>query len=245
MESYSFTLVTMSFVVAVIGSLLALIAVRNALEKPTEERNGLVLLAAICLGGMGIWSMHFIGMLAFDMHGMAMNFNWWLTVLSLLVGVGMVYIGLRIMSAGAFSIGKLIMSGFLVGSGVVAMHYTGMLAMNVQADILWDKAIIAASVGIAVVASIVALWLAVHVKHMWQMVVSALVMGVAVCGMHYTGMVAADFVHNEALPYISPVTATSSALALVIAVIDAILVVIATMVFMGNADKRKAETYKL
>ena len=158
----------------------------------------------------------------------------------------MVYVGLRIMSTGAFSIAKLIMSGFLVGSGVVAMHYTGMLAMNVQADILWDKAIIAASVGIAVAASIVALWLAVHVKHMWQMVVSALVMGVAVCGMHYTGMVAVDFVHNDALPYISPVTATSSVLALVIAVIDAIPVVIATMAFMGmlTSVKPKPTNYE-
>lgn len=64
--------------------------------------------------------------------------------------------------------------------------------MNVQADILWDKTIIAASVGIAVAASIVALWLAVHVKRMWQMVVSALVMGVAVFGIHYTGMVVAS-----------------------------------------------------
>ncbi|MSS76787.1 MAG: hypothetical protein EXR90_08060 [Methyloglobulus sp.] len=151
-----------------------------------------------------------------------------------------------IMSAGALSIAKLIMSGFLVGSGVVAMHYTGMLAMNVQADILWDKTIIAASVGIAVAASIVALWLAVHVKHMWQMVVSALVMGVAVCGMHYTGMVAVDFVHNDALPYISPVTATSSVLALVIAVIDAIPVVIATMAFMGmlTSVKPKPTNYE-
>lgn len=71
-----------------------------------------------------------------------------------------------------------------------ALHW--LLAMNVQADILWDKTIIAASVGIAVAASIVALWLAVHVKHMWQMVVSALVMGVAVFGIHYTGMVVAS-----------------------------------------------------
>ena len=243
MENYNLFMVFMSYVIAVIGSLLALFAVRAGLTKPTGERNSLVVLAAICLGGMGIWSMHFIGMLAFNMHNMAMNFNWWLTALSLIVGVVMVYVGLRIMTEGAFTIAKLIMSGFLVGSGVVAMHYTGMLAMNVQADAHWDSTIIAASVVIAIVASIAALWLAIHVKQMWQMVISALVMGVAVCGMHYTGMFAATFTHNEALAYIPPLDAVSSGLALIIAMIDTVLVVVTTIILMGHSEKQSTTGY--
>lgn len=238
MTSYNITLVVLSFAVAVMGSLMALIMTRDALLRSADSRRGLVALAALCLGGVGIWSMHFIGMLAFDMNGMDMNYNWWLTALSLLVGIVVVYIGLALMSLGEFSYFRLILAGIFVGFGVAAMHYTGMLSMQVQADAHWNATIIAASIGIAVVASIVALWLAVHVKKMWQMIVSAVVMGVAVCGMHYTGMAAVDFVHNPALPAVEPMTTTITVFAMSIAVIDTVIVVLAMMVAMVEMNKR-------
>ena len=88
MAHYNLSLVFLSYVVAVIGSLMALIATRNALLRPADSRRGLIYLAALSLGGVAIWSMHFIGMLAFDMSGMHMNYNWWLTALSFVLGVG-------------------------------------------------------------------------------------------------------------------------------------------------------------
>jgi NO-binding membrane sensor protein with MHYT domain len=239
MHDYNFLLITASFVVAVMGSLIALITTRNALKKPEAERKGLIVLAALSLGGVGIWSMHFIGMLALDMHSLAMNYNWGLTIASLVAAVFMVYIGLRIMSVGKFSYSKLVMAGILVGTGVVAMHYTGMLAMEMQADIKWNWAIIAISIVIAVVASIVALWLAVNVSKMWQVVVSAFVMGVAVCGMHYTGMAAAEFLQNTSLTYVEPMGLSTNLFVLVIIGVDALIVVIGMVTEMANANIKR------
>uniref|UniRef100_UPI000B360804 MHYT domain-containing protein n=1 Tax=Crenothrix polyspora TaxID=360316 RepID=UPI000B360804 len=187
MASYNITLVILSFIVAVIGSFMALIATRDALLRPADSRRGLIILASLCLGGVAIWSMHFIGMLAFDMNGMDMSYNGWFTALSFYVGVGVVYVGLTLMTTGEFEVSKLIMAGVLVGFGVAGMHYSGMLSMQVQADAHWNWGLVIVSIGIAVTAAIVALWLAVHVKHLWQIFISAVVMGIAVCGMHYTG----------------------------------------------------------
>ncbi|WP_394751902.1 MHYT domain-containing protein [Crenothrix sp.] len=239
MAHYSFSLVLLSYIIAVVGSLMALIATRDALLRPENSRRGLILLAALSLGGVAIWSMHFIGMLAFDMHGMDMNYNGWLTVLSFVVGVGVVYIGLMIMVLGKFKLPKLILAGILVGLGVAGMHYTGMLSMEVQADSHWNWSLVAVSIGIAIAAAIVALWLAVHVKHMWQMVASALVMGVAVCGMHYTGMVAVDFVHNAALPYVTSMSVTASVFSLTIATLDAVIIILALAQALSESNQRK------
>jgi NO-binding membrane sensor protein with MHYT domain len=236
--NYSVSLVAISYVMSVIGSLMALIIVRAVLQRSSGNINGLVALAALCLGGVGIWSMHFIGMLALDMNDMPMNFNWGLTALSFVVGVAGVYVGLLAMCRGKMKVIKLILAGFLVGSGVVAMHYTGMLAMQMQADIQWDQTIIAISVVIAVAAAIVALWLAVNVKQMWEIIISALVMGVAVCGMHYTGMAAASFVPNPALPYVEPMERSIAFFTATIATIDIVIVVLTMIVAMLEANKR-------
>lgn len=239
MTHYNITLVSLSFVVAVIGSLMALIATRDALLRPTDKRRGLVILAALCLGGVAIWSMHFIGMLALKTDHMEMGYNGWLTIGSFYVGVGVVYVGLTLMTTGEFEVSKLILAGVLVGLGVAGMHYTGMFSMQMQADLHWNWGLVAASVAIAISAAIVALWLAVHVKHLWQMLLSAVVMGVAVCGMHYTGMAAVEFVHNPALPYVTSTNVSSEVFSLSIATIDMIIVILAIAQALSEANQRK------
>jgi NO-binding membrane sensor protein with MHYT domain len=239
MANYSTSLVVISFIMSVIGSLMALTVTRAALNKSSDSRGGLLFLAALSLGGVGIWSMHFIGMLAFNMNGMIMNFNWGLTGLSFIVGVVVVYIGLLVMGTGELKFFKLILAGIFVGLGVAGMHYTGMLAMKMQADVHWNETIIAISIGIAITAAIVALWLAVNVKQMWQIVVSALVMGVAVCGMHYTGMAAANFVPNAALPFVEPMITSTSIFTATIGTLDIVIVLIAMVVAMAEANRNK------
>lgn len=75
MANYNISLVLLSYAVAVIGSLMALIATHDALQRPVDRRRGLIVLAALCLDGVAIWSMHFIGMSAFDMQDMTMSYN--------------------------------------------------------------------------------------------------------------------------------------------------------------------------
>ncbi len=235
---YSTDLIAISYIIASLGSLMALLINRDALLRPEEKRSGLVLLASICLGGVGIWSMHFIGMLAMNMPGMEICYNWWLTVLSFVVGVFVVYLGLFIMSQGKFGIPKLVVAGFIVGLGVAAMHYTGMFAMQLQANFSWNWEYIAASLVIAITASIVALWLSVYVKKMWQMVLSALVMGVAVCGMHYTGMAAVSFEYDATLPSVTPVIGGTAIVTLSIVLIDIVVLFIAAITAMAESNKR-------
>ena len=230
MGEYNITLVILSYIVAVAGSFMALMMIGNA-QKNINSSGSLVPLGALCLGGVGIWSMHFIGMIAFSMPNMNISYDFWLTTLSLFIGIGVVYVGLSFIIS-SFSFARLILAGIFVGLGVAGMHYTGMFAMQMQADIVWNWTIISASVAIAIVASIVALWLLVHVKHLWQMVVSALVMGVAVCGMHYTGMMAADFANN---PNLSPIQPTNmNYFIMIIFGIDAIILMVSLMVSMSH-----------
>ena len=221
---------------------MALIMTRDALLRPANRRKWLISLAALCLGGVAIWSMHFIGMMAWDMEDMDMNYNGWLTGFSLVVGVGVVYIGLAYMTTGQYSYAKLIGSGILVGLGVVAMHYSGMLSMQIQADAHWDWLLVIASVIIAVVAATAALWLAVHVQHYWQMALSALIMGIAVCGMHYTGMAAVTFVHNPSLPVVQSMSVTSSVFSLSVLTMDTLVMVLAMAQALSEANQRKASS---
>src|SRR5690606_26726770 len=93
-----------------------------------------------------------------------------------------------------FSWARLLLGGVLTGLGVAGMHYMGMAAMRMPAVTHYDMGFVALSVLIAIVAATVALWLAFNLRGWAQMLGSALVMGVAVCGMHYTGMYAANFV---------------------------------------------------
>jgi NO-binding membrane sensor protein with MHYT domain len=237
MANHNMYLVVLSYVVSVIGSLGALITVREALREDTDDRGELIFAAALCLGIIGVWSMHFIGMLAFSMPNMNMSFNWLLTALSLVVAVAVVYMGLAFIAAGEYSLGKLVLAGIFVGLGVAAMHYTGMLAMLVQADVQWDMNVIAVSVFIAVNASIVALWLATHVQHLWQIVISALVMGVAICGMHYTGMTAVSFIHNPNLPPVEAMDVGVVAFSLIIVALDVIVLVVAMAIVGANRNE--------
>jgi NO-binding membrane sensor protein with MHYT domain len=107
-------------------------------------------------------------------------------------------IGLYIAGARSLSTGRLLLGGLLTGLGVAGMHYTGMAAMNMNAVISYDPALVVASIGIAIVAATVALWAALHLRNTWATVGAALIMGVAVSAMHYTGMFAMHAAGMEA-----------------------------------------------
>lgn len=191
-------LVILSYVVSVLGSFTALqlaIAIPNAINAGQRWRA--VAAAGIAMGGGAIWAMHFIAMLACQMN-VQVTYDLPITLGSAVVAVVSCMAGLAIAGTGLFNWGKLIIAGVLMGLGVTGMHYAGMSAMLMPADTVYNSTLVMASAGIAIVASIVALWLAFNLRGWGQMLGSALVMGVAVCGMHYTGMLAASFVPNEA-----------------------------------------------
>ena len=109
--------------------------------------------------GSGIWSMHFIGMLAYSLP-IKMSYDLGITMLSLLAAIGVSALALRIVAGARVTLPHYIGGGLLMGTGICAMHYLGMYAMQMAPAIEYDVLLVAASATIAVVASIAALWLA-------------------------------------------------------------------------------------
>jgi NO-binding membrane sensor protein with MHYT domain len=195
--SYQPVLVSLSFILSVVGSFAALRLAKLIPLHDPDDRLPWIMAASFALAGGAIWSMHFIAMLAFDM-GMPVSYDIPMTALSLVLAWAVTGIGFYVVSRGASSPARLGAAGTLMGLGVATMHYTGMAAMRMGATISYDTTLLVLSVVIAVVASTAALWLAFHLERLWHMIGAAVIMGVAVCGMHYTGMAAAIYHHDAA-----------------------------------------------
>ena len=185
---YDTTIVALSFLVSILGSYVAL-TLASAKGKTVD----LVFGPALALGGCAIWAMHFIAMIAYK-AALPISFSMPWTLASLAVAVVLTGTGFHVATRKTGSTSGLLLGGATIGIGAVAMHYMGMLGMQMSADITWNPALIAVSVVIAVVAATVALWLAFNVKSTAQKLGAAVVMGVAVCTMHYVGMGSATLI---------------------------------------------------
>jgi len=194
---YNPYLVALSILVAVFAAYTALDLGGRVKGAQGGTRRVWLWAAAIAMGG-GIWSMHFIGMLAFTLP-MTMSYDVGLTILSLLVAIVVTSGGFYVISYSNGSPLYLILGGIFMGLGIIAMHYTGMAAMQGNVEISYDPLLVALSVVIAIGAATIALWLAFRTTDLAQKLVAAVVMGLAISGMHYTGMQAAIFTaHGEA-----------------------------------------------
>lgn len=204
---YNPALVVLSIAVAVLASYAALDLGGRVRSATPRLRWAWLLGAALAMGG-GIWSMHFVGMLAIEI-GLPAAYDLGLTVLSLLIAIGVT--GAALAWVGRRRAGRrdVLIAGPVMGIGVAAMHYIGMAALRIPGDLAYSLPVVALSVGIAVTAATVALWLTFRPTSVWQKIVAALVMGLAVSGMHYTGMAAVIFTAEEAGAHAAHVAATS------------------------------------
>lgn len=195
--SWDPVLIAISYLVAFIASFVAL---DSAGKIPLSSRKAALFwrIAGGVTLGIGIWSMHFIGMLSMQMP-MMMSYDLWLTLASLGVAVIASATALNIAVAGKkLSPFRLIFATAILSAGVVSMHYIGMAALMLDGSIIWDRRLVGLSVVIAVVASGTALWLAFRLRDKHKgvfinRILAAFIMGAAICAMHYTGMSAAQF----------------------------------------------------
>ena len=195
--SWDPVLIAISYLVAFIASFVAL---DSAGKIPLSSRTAALFwrIAGGVTLGIGIWSMHFIGMLSMQMP-MMMSYDLWLTLASLGVAVVASATALNIAVAGKkLSPFRLIFATAILSAGVVSMHYIGMAALMLDGSIIWDSRLVELSVVIAVVASGTALWLAFRLRDKRKgvfidRIIAAFVMAAAICAMHYTGMSAAQF----------------------------------------------------
>ncbi|MBE1532308.1 MHYT domain-containing protein [Actinomadura algeriensis] len=177
-----------AYAMSFIGSLLGLRCAARARAGGGTERVSWLVLAALAIGGAGIWVMHFIAMLGFTVHGTEIRYDVRLTAASALIAIAIVGIGMCLVGFGGTRARILLPAGAITGAGVAVMHYSGMAAMNMPGNVSYDLIWVAVSVVIAVVAATAALWFSVRVRGLLATVGAAAVMGVAVSGMHYSGM---------------------------------------------------------
>ncbi|MEN3384276.1 MAG: hypothetical protein V7608_4320 [Hyphomicrobiales bacterium] len=224
--TYDSSLVALSFAVACFASYTALDLGGRIRASKDWPRRAWLATAALAMGG-GIWSMHFIAMLACRMP-MPVGYDLGLTVLSLVVAVVVTGVGFYVIGTRRATVLQLVLSGLFMGIGIVAMHYTGMAAMLMPAELRYDRVLVALSVLIAVAASIAALWLAFRTAVVWQKILAAIVMGAAISGMHYTGMTAAVFaVHANVTHAHGMASLAQTDLALAIAGITFVILILA------------------
>jgi PAS domain S-box-containing protein len=190
--TYSTALVSLSVLIAIAGSFTALDLASRARASQGWTIKAWLCAAAVCMGG-SIWSMHFVGMLAFGMPGMEIQYDFMLTLGSLIVPIVVTAISFFAAGTGALSRRTLWTGGLFMGLGIGAMHYLGMAAMTMHAHLSYDPPWVVASVGIAIGAATVALWLSSQARGLLFQALSALPMGFAIAGMHYTAMAGARF----------------------------------------------------
>ena len=235
--TYSPGLVFLSLIVAILASYTALdLAKRISRLQIARHRHFWLIGGAVAMG-VGIWSMHFIGMLAFSIPTQT-GYDEWITLLSLGIAAVVSWFALYSATLRTMSLTHLLIGGVLMGIGICAMHYTGMAAMRMQPGIGYVPWIFAASVLIAITASIAAMWIAFTLRGdgqkyaLTKKMAAATVMGFAITGMHYTGMAAAMFapgsislashVDNTWLTItIAALTFSVLAIALILSVLDA------------------------
>ena len=191
----------MSVIVAMMASYVALNLAGRVASAEGRAAHYWIVGGAVALGA-GIWSMHFIGMLSVRMP-IQLGYDPLLTGASLLIAVATSGFALAVVSRKTLSPGTLVLGSAFIGAGICGMHYTGMAAMRMTPSIRYDPLLFGTSVLIAVTASLAGLWLAftlrsaAHSRTMLFRALAAVVMGLAISGMHYTGMQAARFAPNS------------------------------------------------
>jgi PAS domain S-box-containing protein len=219
--TYNFTLVTLSLVVAIFASWMGL---QIAGQAAANRAQRMIVLATGSLAlGAGVWAMHFIGMLAFDVCT-RVDYDPMVTILSNLPSVAASFVALSLIGRERLGGWSLLAGGVLFGAGIGAMHYTGMSAMRMSLALRYDPAMFALSIVVAVVLATLALWVrfglrSVRMSEARRLLLAAIVMGCAIAGMHYTAMASSRFVGQVAAGAAG--SSNSSFLALAISLITA------------------------
>ncbi|WHU88278.1 putative bifunctional diguanylate cyclase/phosphodiesterase [Pantoea agglomerans] len=234
-------LICVSLIVVFIASFTALDTTgRVAVSRGWSARFWL-LVGGIAMG-IGVWSMHFIGMLAMMMP-MMMRYDTRLTILSLLVAILASVLAFGQTVGGLHLTRQRLLRGTLIlGAGVVVMHYLGMYALLIEPQPEWNALLVALSVLIAFAASGLALWLAFHLRQgdhhlMLMRGLASLVMGIAIAGMHYVGMAAAEFSHSSMM---QPHGVSNAGLAVWVTLITLTILGITLLSSMLDAQLRAA-----
>ncbi len=239
--SYNYSLVALSVLIAMFASYAAL-DVAGRVTAASGWTRAVWLLGGAVAMGTGIWSMHYIGMLAFILP-IPVAYHWPTVLLSLFAAILASIVALYVVSRQKMGTLRALAGSVLMGTGIASMHYIGMDAMRLPAVCLFNSFLVVLSVVLAVLISLVALWITFHFRDEkmgmgWEKLAGAVVMGAAIPVMHYTGMAAASFTSSDMPVDLSHAVSISS---LGIAGISSItFIVIGLALLTSSVDRRFA-----
>ncbi|MFJ1267670.1 MHYT domain-containing protein [Legionella lytica] len=233
---YDSRLIILSYLVAVMASYVALdLTGRLRDHNNTKKDTWLWLIGGAIAMGSGIWSMHFIGMLSFSIPGITLQYDVYWTIISLCVAVFASGFALLLLKRSIINVIHLIAGGFILGLAIASMHYTGMTALLISLNISYLPSLFLLSILVAVIASEAAIWFALKSNTVVATlrnrikILSAMIMGLAIFGMHYTGMAASVF-----SPLCTPTISTDEIPGIAPAVLS-IIIAATTFIIMGVA----------
>lgn len=212
------------------------IASQAANTKQKTRKNVLLITGSLALGG-GVWSMHFIGMLAFELCTQ-ISYNVSITLLSALPGVAASWVALHLLTKETVSSAEIMKGGVLMGTGIGSMHYIGMAAMDMAPLLRYDLSIFLFSIFIAILLSMLSLWVKFGIRasmdpkqfSLKHVILASVIMGLAIAGMHYTGMAAARFVLPPGVEQSSQSSDITTYLAVATTVVTMVLIMLASSV---------------
>jgi PAS domain S-box-containing protein len=229
---YNYGMVTLSLFIAILASFMSLQLVTEQTTLVSKAKKQLMLLIGSLAFGGGIWSMHFIGMIAFDLCTVV-DYNVTLTFFSMLPSIGASWVALNHLQKNHTGFKPLFLSGVLVGIGIGAMHYTGMASMQMAPLLRYDLSLFLLSIIIAISLAILSLWIRSALLNVWYQardwqanLIASVVMGAAIAGMHYTGMASARFVKPAGLELSEQSSNISFYLALIVSITSIVIIVL-------------------
>ncbi|MDZ7656015.1 MAG: EAL domain-containing protein [Sulfurimicrobium sp.] len=248
--NYDPVLVSLSVFVAILASYASLLVSQHVSTAIRESTRRLwVAFGGLCLG-IGIWAMHFVGMLAFSLP-CSTSYNATLTMLSTIPSILASILAIQIISRRELSRLQLATGGLLIGAGIGAMHYAGMAAMSLNGLIRYDAKLFLLSILVAIALATFALWIKFRLQLLrsrWNMgvtIASAVVMGLAVSGMHYIAMLAAYFIREGDIT-IEPGISPTFLAAIVLTATSLIVVVTIVATYIGRPNLLSfGRSYKL
>ncbi len=237
--SYDYRLVTVSVLIAMMASYAAL----DLAGRVTAARGRFRFLwltgGAIAMG-LGIWSMHYVGMLAYTLP-VTVAYDWPTVFVSLLAAIFASSVALFIASRNTMLLFRTCIGGIVMGIGIAAMHYIGMEAMRLSAMCHYSPGLVTVSVILAILISLVALWLTFQLRGEaaasgWKKLAAAILMGAAVPTMHYTGMAAVTFTRMDAVPELTHSVAVSGLVTFGVIVVS--LAILGLAILTSSVDRR-------
>ncbi|MCT8986055.1 MHYT domain-containing protein [Shewanella phaeophyticola] len=231
--------VLISITIAVFASYMAMqVASQATVTVNVVKRHLLISCGSIALGG-GVWSMHFIGMLAFSLCT-PVSYNVGITALSFVPSIAASWVALNVISINKPKLSHFIVGGVLVGAGIGTMHYVGMAAMEMAPLLRYDLFYFGLSIVVAIALAILSLWIRFSLNQighsklseLHKNMIAALVMGCAISAMHYTGMAAARFVRPPGFEFSEQTTMVSLYLGIAVATITIVIILFVLTVNM-------------